>query len=356
MSSGKRQSVLVFCASLFDGLYLPSICHYDPDEVYAFIGTGDDVFSSISRRVYESSRRDIPCRKVTECRLDIHDYEAVLSAMMDIKGDLAHRFGDDLDLYVDISSGTNVFAAAAMFASMVPKRAVAYRVDIDDPGIGEDDALDLVLKMGRGFEASEPVRMTSMQNKEPDDDLIAFLRILDGILKETKYPKYSVLIQRLKDSDSWSYDPHRKSGGGRTPLDVKEERYLKRHYIDCAMGNGWVEKPTPNRLVITEAGRAYLSVYGGDELRCNLHADGVNEVRRTASLRMASSILTEGERLHDESSGVCEVHVKDYDPSRRFDDEEIPALYDHEEECDDDPEVIGFERDGKTYRFRVGLE
>ena len=92
--------------------------------------------------------------------------------------------------------------------------------------------------------------------------MITFLSVIRNLLDMTKYPKYRNIIDGLKEADAWSYDPDRKSGYGRTTLEEKEERYLKRHYIAIAMENGWLERPSPNTMRLTESGKAYISVYG----------------------------------------------------------------------------------------------
>ena len=261
MSSGRRESVMIFCISPISRLYLDPIEYYGPDTVHAFIGDGDDPLSELQRRIYDSSKEDIECKKVTEHRLDITDYDAVLGEIVDIMSQLRDRYGDDLDIFINISSGTPEFSAAGMFASMLPLSAKAFRVDTTSTLTAEEMS-GIIERINDTILISEPKMVTGLKNDAPDEEMIVFLNIVDDLLHQTRYPKYRTIIQRLKDDDVWSYDPGRKSGYGRTSLEEKEERYLQRHYISKALENGWLERPSSRTMRITESGKAYISVFG----------------------------------------------------------------------------------------------
>ena len=87
----------------------------------------------------------------------------------------------------------------------------------------------------------------------------------------------------------------------------RAERYLKRHYIEPALKNGWLEKLEGRRIGLTEQGMAYLSVYGEATV---------------------------------EAPSICCSCAP-------------PVLRDI---CEPEENVVAIERGGRTYRFRIGLE
>ncbi|MCQ2079260.1 MAG: DUF6293 family protein [archaeon] len=336
MSSGRRESVLVFCASPFKELYVPSVDHYGPDRVYVFVSTRDDAVSVFERDLLRSMRDVLDCPMVTEVPVDTRDYNAVLGELMDIKAEMRERFGDDLDLYINVSSGTPEFAAAATFASMLPPQAVAFRVDLAHPDLTPDAVAEMVRGLEGRLVPSEPVRITGLRNDSPDREMVVFLRTVSGLLKGTRSPRYALIIDLLKDAGVWSYDPQRKSGSGRTTLAQREERYLKRHYIEPAVENGWLERPSVNTMRLTERGETYVDVFD----------IGLRRGYANRSVQMCSSAI-----------GSCyDDYNLDADPGLDFCRPSAKCAAPPEEHGPEDSVVTIEGRHGRRYVFRIGEE
>ncbi len=306
MSSGRRESVMIFCASAVKDLYLAPVEYYGPDLVHVFVSDRDDNVSALEREVYGNCKKEIGCKKLVEHPIDTRDYEGILASIIEIKKDLSGTYGEDLDIFINISSGTPEFSAAAMFAAMLPEPAIAFRVDTESD-LSKEELEDIAGRISGSVRVSEPARVTGLKNDDPEEEMIIFLSIVRELLRETRYPKFRTMIELLKDDDAWSYDPSRKSGRGRTSLEDREERYLKRHYIEPALKNGWLEKLDGRRIGLTEQGMAYLSVYG--------------------------------EATVEAPSVCCSLAA--------------PVLRDV---CEPEENVVAIERGGRTYRFRIGLE
>lgn len=306
MSSGRRESVMIFCASAVKDLYLAPVEHYGPDLVHVFVSDRGDNVSALEREVYGNCKKEIGCKKLVEHPIDTRDYEGILASIIEIKKELSGTYGEDLDIFINISSGTPEFSAAAMFAAMLPEPAIAFRVDTESD-LSKEELEDIAGRISGSVRVSEPARVTGLKNDDPEEEMIIFLSIVRELLRETRYPKFRTMIELLKDDDAWSYDPSRKSGRGRTSLEDREERYLKRHYIEPALKNGWLEKLEGRRIGLTEQGMAYLSVYG--------------------------------EATVEAPSICCSLAA--------------PVLRDV---CEPEENVVSIERGGRTYRFRIGLE
>ena len=306
MSSGRRESVMIFCASAVKDLYLAPVEHYGPDLVHVFVSDRGDNVSALEREVYGNCKKEIGCKKLVEHPIDTRDYEGILASIIEIKKELSGTYGEDLDIFINISSGTPEFSAAAMFAAMLPEPAIAFRVDTESD-LSKEELEDIAGRISGSVRVSEPARVTGLKNDDPEEEMIIFLSIVRELLRETRYPKFRTMIDLLKDDDAWSYDPSRKSGRGRTSLEDREERYLKRHYIEPALKNGWLEKLEGRRIGLTEQGMAYLSVYG--------------------------------EATVEAPSICCSLAA--------------PVLHDV---CEPEENVVSIECGGRTYRFRIGLE
>ncbi len=288
MSSGRRESIMMFCASPFSRVYLAPIEHYGPDAVHVFISDRDDPMSSVEREAYESSKGEILCADIVEHRMNTSDYNSVLGEIIETVTGLRRRYGDDLDIFINISSGTPEFAAAGMFASMLPLSVTSFRTDVSSSKTTEE-LTRIVRDLDGSLDVSEPEKVTGLKNDRPEDEMIEFLTIVNDLLRNTRYVKYRSIIERLKDADAWSYDPGRKIGYGRTSLEEREERYLKRHYISIALENGWLEKPSPNVMRLTDSGRAYISVYGAE-----------SDIEEMADTRVLCSMPMRNEGFNDE--------------------------------------------------------
>jgi len=321
MSSGRREIVMIFCANPLSRLYLAPLSHYRPDIVHAFVGNGDDAVSSAARDIFSSSKGEIgPC-EVIEHDIDTSDYNTVLGEIIDITTGLQKEYGDDLDIFINITSGTPEFAAAGMFASMLPLSVTAFKMDVDCTMTAEDLS-DIVGKINGSVDVSGFERVTCLKNDVPDDEMISFLSVVRKLLKHTKYPRERDMINALKEADAWSYDPYRKSGRGRTDLEEKEERYLERNYIAKALENGWLEKPSPRTMRLTKSGEAYIGVY----------APRVNEV----CLRSRAARFEEADMCY---SMPCPDEMPSIDARPR-----------------EENSTFAVGHGGKRYRFTIGMD
>jgi hypothetical protein len=327
MSSGRRESVMLFCISPISKLYLEPIAHYEPDTIHVFIGNRQDSVSTLAREIYELTKNDIACGKIVEHPIDDSDYNVVLGSIIDVLNDLHQTYGNDLDVFINISSGTSEFSAAGMFASMLPLSAIAFKVDVDYD-LSKEQLSRLIDDLNRSAELTEPERVTGLKNDSPDDEMIIFLKIVDDLLKESRYPKYRKMIDRLKDADEWSYDPDRKSGYGRTSLEEKEERYLKRHYIAIALENGWLERPSDRTMRLTDSGRAYISVFAPEKNSKSV----LRKVGRNSSMDEEKCCMREAPMLG--SSMPC------------LDDYELPS----------EPNTATFVSKDSRYKFSITMD
>ena len=339
MSSGKRISVLVFCISPVKELYLGPIEHYEPDLIYALVDPGDGNTEKFQRDQYDSLKKEFKCRDINDLSVDTRDYNEVLATLVDLKKSLNSQFGDRLDLFINISSGTNEYAAAAMFASMLPEPSTAFRVDVSDSRLSYETISGISGTLSDSLDFSEPERYPVHTQQNPDEEMAAFLSIMKALLTVSRSPRRSDVIDQLKAAGFWSYDPQRKTNSGRSDLDDKENMYLKRHYIDPAVKNGWLECPCRNVFRLTELGRSYISIYGESE---------------SIAKEAQEDFLCSCEAPPHLESDNCDL--EDYDETERFtvDPQELLSI-DPVRPANSDS-TVSFEHKGHVYRFRISME
>jgi len=332
MPSGRRYSVVIFSLSPVKELYISALDHYDPDEMFIFRPNGDDPISQSSREIFDSIPADAICSTKQEIDIDSTDFKGILGRIIDVKRHLQEKYGDCLDLYINISSGTHEFAAAATFASMLPKNCTAFRVELDADAFDKDEIIEFV--NGREFDVEPPESITTVQNRDPDEDIIGYLMVIKDLRRQTRYPKARQIIDALKEQGQWTHCPDRKSGSGRTPLWKKEEMYLKRHYETPALENGWLERTSRDELVLSDKGDVMISVYGvNDVLFCKSCSPNYTDV-------------------------CYDMDASEEPAPFEFDEYSRSNVHDVMRMCDVsfDENVISVDSGEKTYRFRLSME
>ena len=260
MSSGRRESVLLFCTSLIGRTYLDPIDHYEPDIIHAFIINRDDMVSEEERRLYESSKQNIQCKKIIEHRTDTSDYDGVLSEMMEIINGLRRKYRDDLDIYVNISAGTSEYSAASLIASMMMKDVIPFNVSTEKYQVEGERVKEVFYENGRPVgmtkKTREPNVFSTYAIQKPDEKLVLGLGLLDDQIAGRKQTSAPVMIPLLTSNGLMTYT---KADNGKP--DQKSTMNYQRNFVDRWIDNGWVEKVSKREMKITEEGKTILDVF-----------------------------------------------------------------------------------------------
>jgi len=331
MTSGKRHSVLIFCISPIKELYLEPINHYDPDRIIVFIGTKETQPYSVEKEIYGSTK--LECNNIKEVAIDTTDYASVLTKLMDITDALENNY-EDIDIFINISSGTHEFAAAGAFASMVRKNMIAFNVEISNYGIDKRRIKKIIKEISPVV--THPEKMKICDNEIPDDEIIVFLTVLRDMIKKTKYPAHAKIIKELKRRNAWTHNPEKKSCNERTPLTKREEMYLGRHYFDAAIKDELIAD-SKKKITFTKKGLLKLSLYGHRSDNKMLHIE-----------------LPDDYKDNNICQERCITRVELNEERMRYSNIEMNELDDEIQRPEEN--VIEFERKGKKYRFRVGRE
>jgi effector-binding domain-containing protein len=197
---------------------------------------------------------------------------------------------EDAIIYVNISSGTKEFAAAASVASMMFGNTRPFSVFSGSSDEGPEYYEKVIESMrnergelvGRTKNVrDEPMEIKRIPIQEPNTNLLRSLKVLDSIPVNSR--TNTKVIRALMANDLWVFDtkdPERKTTEKLVALGVStvEPEYkavrnvenvtYQRRYIDRWIEEGWIRKQTGGTgkawYVLTPIGEMYINTFCSD--------------------------------------------------------------------------------------------
>ncbi|MBE6518257.1 MAG: hypothetical protein E7Z70_01765 [Thermoplasmata archaeon] len=272
--SGRKERIVIACVMMDVPMVVEPALYYQADTVHLihFDRNHRDDSSKIYIDFFKEARRQLYDRseaEVEEHNANVYDFHTMMRTILEIIAEDRRRTGGIMDVYVNISSGTTEYSAAAMLVCMQNKSLTAFTVRTDVYTLGRDRIMELLYKDGKplGFstKVEEPRMVVTFDPDKQDAQLVACL----GVLKQEQSRKRNVyasdIINGLKIIGAWNYEPDRKRG--RTSDEQKELMHLKRAYLEPMMKKGWIVKNElmKGRWDITPEGEAIIDIYHGLE-------------------------------------------------------------------------------------------
>ncbi len=241
------------------------IIHYLKD------GAGDRarMYSAFYGRVIDiigSMNRDV---EVVEHNDRVSDFSAMLKTVLSIIQQ-ERAAEPDCEIFVNISSGTSEYAAAAAIAAMMVPGTTPFSVGTREYTVSDDKIEELYFvdgkPMGLTKSTYEPRSMPSYSIDIPEEHLVRGLRIL----KERSDSKLSVtagaMIPCLKEAGCWYRDT---GSGNKDPSKIKQTEavYYQRDFIAKWVSRGWAEKDDlRNRYIVTPDGENIIDTFYRDRI------------------------------------------------------------------------------------------
>ncbi len=194
----------------------------------------------------------------------LNDYKAVLRTLLTI---IKGEDPDCSEFYVNISSGTPEYAAAAMLVSMQNRGFTAFTVKTKEYTQSPEEYRGSVFRDGRpqgvSSEVSEPVRVVTFDPSKQDADLITCLGIFSELRKVHARVMFEEIIDRLKVEGVWTYVPDVRKR--KTDVIQKNRVQFRRQFIDPMVRKGWIVEDEDYKRIyhITAEGNAIIDVYYG---------------------------------------------------------------------------------------------
>ncbi len=193
-------------------------------------------------------------------------FGSMLRIVNDIIKQEKQEFGEFVDIYVNISSGTSEFAAAAMCASMMNKGCIAFSVAVKDHTVPFDRFLEMYSvdghPVGDALTVHDPRMIETFNFEPPDEDLVRYLLFFDSIGGRA-YTKGN-LLKLMEAADLWKYTPTKTKNPGRNAA----TQQFNREVLFSLIENGWLRNGgSKNRWEVTPVGRAILDIFTDEDDR-----------------------------------------------------------------------------------------
>lgn len=282
--SGKRTTVMIACTTSETVRVSDPAVYYETDVLHLICRRGDGPMAEMYASLVEEIRRNISEKRGTE--IVVHDevvyrYNTMLRTVNEIIHDVKDEYGDFADIFVNISSGTPEYIAAAMCACMMNPGTVPFTVSVKEHTIPPQDFLRMASEDGRVIGNARtvypPKMVETFSIEQPDEDMVRYLSFFFKLGDRPCTP--ASLVELLERMDVWTYVPSRTRNPGRNSAWVT----CKRTVIEPLMERGWLRKGrTKNRWEVTSAGRLILDVFCDDDDDREI-ADIVQEIRYSRS-------------------------------------------------------------------------
>ena len=275
MPSGRKKRIMVACVTFETSKVVEPALYYEINKAHIIHYVKDPdsesgkIYDSFRRRVCERLESESPREvEIVEHNERVSDFSVMLRTVLSII-QMENSGEEGCEIYVNISSGSPEYAAAATVASMMVPGTIPFSVNTKEYTVSTDRIRDVY------FVDDQPVGMTKTTYPPrtlpiyainiPEEHLVRGLRIL-GHRNEAKLSVTSGrMVEALKEAGLWyrdteSDDPDRKANQRQT-----EAVYYQRDFISKWLKNGWIVKDDlRNRYILTESGTTVIGTFYTD--------------------------------------------------------------------------------------------
>lgn len=275
LPSGRKKRIMVACVTFETSKVVEPALYYEINKAHIIHYVKDPdsesgkIYDSFRRRVCERLESESPREvEIVEHNERVSDFSVMLRTVLSII-QMENSGEEGCEIYVNISSGSPEYAAAATVASMMVSGTIPFSVNTKEYTVSTDRIRDVY------FVDDQPVGMTKTTYPPrtmpiyainiPEEHLVRGLRIL-GHRNEAKLSVTSGrMVEALKEAGLWYRDtesdnPDRKANQRQT-----EAVYYQRDFISKWLKNGWIVKDDlRNRYVLTESGTTVIGTFYTD--------------------------------------------------------------------------------------------
>ena len=264
--SGKKTTTVIACTTFETVKVSDPIVFYEADRAHLIYMSreGDDrkqFYDGLVSEIREQilSKREV---EIIEHNSTVYRYSDMLRTVNQIIRDEREMFGRFVDIYVNISSGSSEYAAAAMCACMMNPGTIPFTVRVKEHNIPVERYREMIGDDNPFGDARTvyPPRMVETFNIEPpQEDMVRYLAFFASIEGE---PHTNVsIISMMERAGVWRYDPKEE---------MKSKQGLsnafRRNVLEPLIDRGWLERGiSKNRWAITVSGRAILDIFCDEE-------------------------------------------------------------------------------------------
>ena len=228
---------------------------------------------NVSQKFYDRVRDLILLESLRRVEVVEHvgkvtDFSLMLKTVLEIiqnERAKADEMGEDVDIYVNISSGGPEYAAASAIAAMMVPGTVPFSVGTKEYTVSVDDIKKTYFVDGKPVGLTkipyDPKSLPSYSIQIPEEHLVRGLRILDQRHAAHLSTTSASMVELFKKQKIWYRDTDSilmKKENQRTT----EAVYYQRDFINKWVEYGWVVKdPLIKKYVVTPKGKIVIDTF-----------------------------------------------------------------------------------------------
>ncbi|MBE6524213.1 MAG: hypothetical protein E7Z65_05010 [Thermoplasmata archaeon] len=275
LQSGRKKRIMIACVTFETTKVTEPVKFYEANRVHIihYVRDPDTQGNSIYQMFYDRVKEIIETEsnnkvEVIEHNERVTDFSIMLKTVLEIiqkERNQADWLGENVDIYVNISSGGSEYAAAAAIAAMMMPGTVPFSVGtkeytVDDNAIKETYFVD-GKPVGLTKTTYDPRSLPSYSIHIPEEHLVRGLRILHQRRTAHLSTTSSAMIAEFKkagiwyrDTDSLAYD--------RSKIHSTEAVYYQRDFINKWVQYGWARKDEfLKKYVLTDQGLIVINTF-----------------------------------------------------------------------------------------------
>lgn len=272
LPSGRKKRIMVACVTFETSKVVEPALYYEVNRVHIIHYVKDPqsesgrIYDSFCRRVIELLEQDSPLHiDVVDHNERVSDFSTMLRTVLSIIQEENAAEGG-CEIYVNISSGSPEYAAAAAIASMMVPGTIPFSVNSKEYTVPTERIPDVYYIDGKpvGLTKStyEPRTLPSYVIEMPEEHLVRGLRILAERNDAGDSVTSGKMVAALKEAGLWYRNTESRGKDLKSNQRQTEAVYYQRDFISKWVKSGWVEKDDlRGRYVLTDEGRNIISTF-----------------------------------------------------------------------------------------------
>lgn len=263
-ASGKRERILITCSTFEVAKIVEPAKFYDVTKVHLVHYDHKDVYVAFFTEVVHRLKEWKPSIEIIEHNDEpVYDFTKMMDLVMTAISK-ENRAEDKPEIFVNISSGTHEFTAAAVIASMMWDNTMAFTVPTKEFKVKDNQIIstyyaeDKVTPVGLTESTKDPLKLSAYRISQPDRKLVIGLGKLSEMLEAKSDTAAPAMIGVFVKLGLMTAEYVRDD-----KPDQKTIMSYQRNFIDKWTDLGWVERVSKRKLRVTEEGKQIISTFLG---------------------------------------------------------------------------------------------
>ncbi len=278
--SARKERIMVSCVTFETAKVVEPVKHYDATKVHLIYYVKDEsnpAYSVYSEFVQEVKRQLIDDVGLSEDsiithRLPVYSFKHMMREVYRILKGEKERYGASGDIFVNVSSGTSEYTAAATIASMMVADVTPFTVSTKDFLIPSERIRDIYydngVPVGMSKNVYSPLALQKYPMEAPPEDLVKALKVFHDRAAAGKPISHVWMIRALIEQGIWREGGEAQiPDGGVRKITVSQsmKMYYIRHYLNKWCERGWMEKEGVKHG-LTDAGKNIVEMFSPSDL------------------------------------------------------------------------------------------